>query len=219
MRCSQVYLHFSFLTLSKIATAIITILITFGFKPPKQFFKRVFFLFAITFVFGGFALAVYMFFDKDVLLYSNGIVYFDVNMTFLVICSVISYIIISLITKYTDKKAPKNKEYMVCIENNSNSVSCMGIMDTGNNLRDPFSGYPVIMVEKSIFHKLFNEEKIRLIPVSTINGESLIKAFRPEKVTIGNYSTNQLYIGECITPLNEYKIILNINLEGEMHND
>ena len=95
----------------------------------------------------------------------------------------------------------------------------MGLMDTGNNLRDPFSGYPVIMVEKSIFHKLFNEEKVRYIPVSTINGESIIKAFRPQKLTIGDYYTDKVYIGECETPLSEYKIILNINLEGEMHND
>lgn len=207
------------MTLLKIATAILTVIITFGLKPPNQFFKRVFFLFAITFIFGGFALAVYMFFDKDILLYSNGIVYFDVDMTFIVVCSVISYIIITMLTKLTDKKAPKNKEYMVCIENNSNSISCMGLMDTGNNLRDPFSGYPVIMVEKSIFQKIFNEEKIRLIPVSTINGESMIKAFKPQKFTVGNYSTDKVYIGECETPLNEYKIILNINLEGEMHND
>ncbi len=207
------------MTLLKIVTAILTVIITFGLKPPNQFFKRVFFLFAITFVFGGFALAVYMFFDKDILLYSNGIVYFDVDMTFLVICSVISYIIITMLTKLTDKKAPKNKDYMVCIENNSNSISCMGLMDTGNNLRDPFSGYPVIMVEKSIFEKLYNEEKIRFIPVSTINGESIIRAFKPQKLIIGNYSTDKVYIGECVTPLNEYKIILNINLEGEMHND
>ena len=46
-----------------------------------------------------------------------------------------------------------------------------------------------------------------------------IKAFKPQKLTIGDYSTDKVYIGECETPLNEYKIILNINLEGEMHND
>ncbi len=207
------------MTLLKIATAVITVVITFGLKPFKQCIERVFFLFTITFVFGGFALAVYMFFDKDILLYSNGIVYFDVDMTFLVICSVISYIIITILANFTDKKAPKNKEYMVCIENNSKSFSCVGLMDTGNNLRDPFSGYPVIMVEKSIFQKLFNEENIRLIPISTVNSESMVKAFRPKKITIDNYSTDKVYIGECETPLNEYKIILNINLEGEMHND
>lgn len=207
------------MTVLKLITAILIVAITFGIKPYKQYFKRLFFLFAITFIFGGFVLAVYLFFDKDILLYSNGIVYFDVDMTFLVICSVISYLIITLVSKFTDKKAPKSKEYFVSIENNSSSISCMGLMDTGNNLCDPFSGYPVIMAEKGVFDKLFSSEKIRFIPISTVSGESIIKAFRPEKITIGDYSTDKVYIGESLAPLDEYKIILNINLEGEMHNE
>jgi stage II sporulation protein GA (sporulation sigma-E factor processing peptidase) len=207
------------MTFFKIITALLTIAVTFGVKPFKHFLKRTFFLFAITFIFGGFALAVYMFFDRDVLLYSNGIVYFDVNMTFLVVCSVISYIIITIVSNFMDKKAPKNKEYIVSIDNDSNSICCVGLMDTGNNLRDPFSGYPVIMAEKEIIEKLFDNEKIRYIPVSTVSGESIIKAFKPQKLTVNNYSTDKVYIGESLTPLGEYKIILNINLEGEMHND
>ncbi len=164
-------------------------------------------------------MTVYMFFDKDVLIYSNGIIYFDVNMTFLIVCAVISYIIITLISKFTDKKAPKSSEYMVTIENNGKIITAKALMDTGNNLRDPFSDYPVIIVEKQIFKNLFTSEAIRLIPVTTINGESFIKAFKPQKVTIGNYSTNNVYIGESATQLDEYKIIFNINLEGEIHNE
>ncbi len=207
------------MTLIKAIIAILTVVITFGVKSFKQFIKKLFFLFAITFVFGGFVLAVYMFFDKDTLIYSNGIIYFDVSMTFLIICSVISYLIITLITKITDKNAPKDKEYIVSVENNGLSVSCTALMDTGNNLCDPFSGYPVIMADKNVFCQLFKEEKIRLIPISTVNGDSIIRAFRPEKISIGSFSTNKVYIGESTTKLDEYKIILNINLEGEIHNE
>lgn len=153
------------------------------------------------------------------MIYSNGIVYFDIDMTFLTIISVISYLIITFITKITEKKSSKNREYLVILENDGKIITSTGLMDTGNSLRDPFSGYPVIMVEQDMFQKLFKEDKIRYIPISTVNGESLIKAFRPEKITIGNFSTNKIYIGESQVKLDEYKIILNINLEGEMHND
>ncbi len=207
------------MTLLKILTAIITVMITFGVKPFKQFLKKVFFLFAITFIFGGFVLAVYMFFDKDILIYSNGIIYFDVSMTFLIICSVIAYLIIVLISKITDKKAPKNKEYIVNIQNKGSNVTCTALMDTGNSLCDPFSSYPVILVDKSIFERLFIEDKIRLIPISTVNGESLIRAFKPEKIFVGDYSTDKVYIGESETKLEEYKVILNINLEREMRDE
>lgn len=207
------------MTMLKILTAVITVAITFGIKPYKQFFKRLFLLFAITLIFGGFVLAVYMFFDKDIMIYSNGIVYFDVSMTFLIICAVISYLIIMVISKILDKKAPSNKEYIINIQNNGRNVTCTALMDTGNNLCDPFSGYPVIMVDKSIFTQLFNEEKIRLIPVSTVNGDSLIRAFKPEYIFINKFTTNKVYIGESNTSLDEYKAILNINLEGEIHNE
>lgn len=207
------------MTFLKILTAVITIAITFGIKPYKHFLKRLFLLFVITFIFGGFVLAVYIFFDKDIMIYSNGIVYFDMSMTFLVICSVISYLIITIITKITDKKAPVNNEYTITIQNNGQSVTCMALMDTGNNLCDPFSGYPVIMADKSIFSQLFREEKIRLIPISTVNGDSLIRGFRPENVSIKGFSTDKVYIGESNTVLDEYKVILNINLEGELHNE
>ncbi len=207
------------MTLLKMLTAVITIVITFGIKPYKQFLKRLFLLFAITFIFGGFVLAVYIFFDKDVMIYSNGIIYFDVSMTFLIICAVISYFIITMISRITDKKAPVNKEYITNIQNNGLNITCTALMDTGNNLCDPFSGYPVIMVDKSIFSQLFNEDKIRLIPVSTVNGDSLIRAFKPENVSINNFATNKVYIGESNTKLQEYRVILNINLEGEIHNE
>ncbi len=207
------------MTIFKILTAVITVAITFGIKPCKYFLKRLFLLFAITFIFGGFVLAVYMFFDKDIMIYSNGIVYFDVSMTFLIICAVISYLIIMVISKILDKKAPSNKEYIINIQNYGHNVTCTALMDTGNNLCDPFSGYPVIMVDKNIFIQLFNEEKIRLIPVSTVNGDSLIRAFKPEHISINNFSTNKVYIGESNTKLDEYKAILNINLEGEIHNE
>lgn len=207
------------MTILKILSGVVMVVVTFGFKPTKQFLKRLFFLFAITFLFGGVTYAIYIFFDKDILLYSNGIIYFDVDMTFLVICSVVSYLIITLITKYTDKKSSKNKEYYVTIENNGKTLSNIGLMDTGNNLREPFSDYPVIMVDKTLFNEIYTRETIRIIPVSTVNGESIIRSFKPQKVIIGNFSTDRVYIGESAVELNEYKIILNINLEGEMSNE
>lgn len=204
------------MTLLKILTAILMTVVTFGIKPVRRLLKSIFLLFAITFLFGGLLFAIYIFFDKDILIYSNGIVYFDIDLTFLIICTVIFYAVITVISKITDKKAPKSKEYYVTVENAGKIISCTALMDTGNNLREPFSDYPVIMLDKELFNKLFTEDKIRLIPMSTVNGESVIKAFRPQKLIINNFSTDKVYIGESITQLNEYKMILNINLEGEL---
>lgn len=208
------------MTVLKLLTAVLMIVITFDVKPLKCLFKKVFWLFAISFIFGGVMFAIYIFTDTDILIYTNGIVYFDVDITFLVVCSVFSYIIITIITRFTDKKAPKSQEYYVTIQQNGKFVSEPALMDTGNNLREPFSSYPVVMVEKDLFSKfVVHDNKFRLIPVSTVNGDSLIKAFRPECLKINSFITDKVYIGESTVPLDEYKIILNINLEGEMQND
>lgn len=204
------------MTLLKILTAIFMTVVTFGIKPIRRLLKSIFLLFAITFLFGGLLFAIYIFLDKDILIYSNGIVYFDIDLTFLIICTVISYVVITIISKIMDKKAPKSKEYYVTVENAGKTISCTALMDTGNNLREPFSDYPVIMLDKELFNKLFTEDKIRLIPMSTVNGESVIKAFRPQKLIINDFSTDKVYIGESISQLDEYKMILNINLEGEL---
>ena len=208
------------MTFLKFFTAVLMTIITFGVKPVKSFFKKLFWLFAICFVFGGLMFAIYIFFDSDVLIYTNGIIYFDIDVTFLVVCSVFSYIVITVITKFTDKKAPQNHEYYITIQQNGKSVSCKALMDTGNNLREPFSAFPVVMAEKKLFNQFYiPEEKLRLIPISTVNGDSLIKAFRPDYLQIGEFVTDKVYIGESAVPMEEYKIILNINLEGEMQND
>lgn len=208
------------MTLLKVLSAVMMSIITFGIKPIKRLIKATFWLFAICFIFGGTMFAIYMFTEIDIMLYNNGIVYFDIDITFLVICSVIAYIVITLITKITDKKAPKAKEYYIKIQTDKKTVSCQSLMDTGNNLREPFSNFPVIMMDKTMFYELFDEkDKIRLIPVSTVSGETLLKAYRPKLIEIGEYKTDKVYIAESLVPLDEYKIILNINLEGEMHND
>lgn len=207
------------MTILKLVTAILMTVITFGIKPLKSLFKKLFWLFAISFVFGGLMFAVYIFFDTDILIYTNGIVYFDIDVTFLVVCSVFSYIVITVITKFTDKKAPKSQEYYVSIQQNGKMVSCKALMDTGNNLREPFSSLPVVMIEKKLFNQFhIPDEKLRLIPVSTVNGEALVRAFRPDFLQINDFKTDKIYIGESIVSHEEYKIILNINLEGGIHN-
>lgn len=207
------------MTVLKLLTAVLMTIITFGVKPLKSLLKKVFWLFAISFIFGGLMFAIYMFFDTDILIYTNGIVYFDIDITFLVVCSVFSYIVITVIAKFTDKKAPKSQEYYVTIQQKDKVISATALMDTGNALREPFSSYPVVMVEKDLFSQFsIPDDKFRLIPVTTVNGDSLIKAFRPESLKINSFMTDKVYIGESAVPLEEYKIILNINLEGEMQN-
>lgn len=217
------------MTVLKIISGILMTGVTFGVKPIKRFLKNTFWIFSVCFVFGGVTFALYMFFEIDLMLYTNGIIYFDADMTFLTVTAVVSYFIITAISKLTDKAAPSKYEYFVTVQKGNSVVSCKGLMDTGNSLREPFSDYPVVMADRCVFEQLVGkittlddiEEngEIRLIPISTVNDVTLVKAVRPDFLKIGDFETDKVYIAESDMPLDEYKIILNINLEGEMHNE
>ena len=208
------------MTALKVFSAVLMSVIAFGAKPFKRLLKTTFWLLFICFIFGGLTFAIYIFTDTDIMIFSNGIVYFDVDITFLVVCSAIAYVVITIISKFIDKKAPASKEYYIKIQSERKTVSCQGLMDTGNNLREPFSNYPVVLVDKDMFCDLFDEDdKLRLIPVSTVSGETILRAHKPISLEIGEFKTNEVYIAESLAPLDEYKIILNINLEGEINNE
>ena len=82
------------------------------------------------------------------------------------------------------------------------TLSLRGMLDTGNMLKDPISGRPVIIIDKvslkgfiseSIIDKAMRgdiagiieenyESKVRLIPMKTASGGSMICAFAPQKI-------------------------------------
>lgn len=207
------------MTALKIVTSVVMVIIAFKFVSFKRLFKNILLLFVISFIFGGLVLAAYLLFDTDIMIYQSGIVYFDINMTFLVICSVIAYGAISLLSYFIDKKAPKNKEYYITVQKGERSVSCTALMDTGNNLREPFSGFPVILADKTVFSQLFggmDDVGVRLIPATTASGSTVLKAYRPDNVSVGETAVNSVYIAESTQPLENYKIVLNINMEEEI---
>jgi stage II sporulation protein GA (sporulation sigma-E factor processing peptidase) len=85
-----------------------------------------------------------------------------------------------------------------------NRLSVRGMVDTGNMLRDPVSGRPIIMVDVKVMSGFMNSEvavaalkgdvskiisldpthKIRVVPMNTASGKALVCAFVPEKIHI-----------------------------------
>ena len=55
-------------------------------------------------------------------------------------------------------------------------------LDTGNNLKDPYSHKPVVLVKKEIIE--LTNEKILLVPYNTIDNYGLVTCFKPEKIYI-----------------------------------
>ena len=91
----------------------------------------------------------------------------------------------------------KNAACRVTIRNEGKSISLDALLDTGNTLKEPFSGLPVVVVSKRNIYHLLPEEirnydagspqitkNIRLIPYASVGGSGLLAGFMPESITV-----------------------------------
>jgi len=86
-------------------------------------------------------------------------------------------------------------------------------LDTGNNLIDPITKKPVILIDKKKY--TFEIKEFMLVPLHTVSGKDFIKCIKMDKIIINNKEYNKVLLGiiENID-LDGIDLILNNKLEG-----
>lgn len=169
----------------------IMVAVAFGFGTVKNFVRNCSSFFIANFVFAGIMLAFSVFVAPEKALYKNGIVYFDIDIVTLTVSAFVCYVILSALTRFSRSRPPAESTYDLTVTYNGKTVTGKALYDTGNVLRDSFSGRPVIIAEKDFVQKLFGEgedvtqqKNFRLIPYSTIRNGGALPAFLAEKITL-----------------------------------
>jgi len=120
---------------------------------------------------------------------------------------------------YFLKEWISNANYIFEIEINmfNKEVKIKSFLDTGNELKEPITNLPVVVLEKDIIDdKDISEKETYFIPYTTADGTSgTMKAFKPDKFAInknGNFIEKEVMI--AITDIsfskeNDYKALLN----------
>ncbi|MEG1437496.1 MAG: sigma-E processing peptidase SpoIIGA [Oscillospiraceae bacterium] len=192
--------------LIKLAFSITIILAAFKIKNLKHFLRLFAIFFAVNFIFAGLMLAVWIVLKPNGMQFNNGAIYFEMNALMLIGLTIFCYTVVSIISKLSRKNAPQNKIIDIIINFEQKQVSGKALIDTGNSLKDTFSGTPVVVAEYdfikeiipvSIMDFMKNSEcfdtenidedlkgRIRLIPFNSIGGNGLLKAFRPDSLTL-----------------------------------
>lgn len=226
------------------------VIVGIGFLPKnmKICFKAYIGFFLMSFLFGGGVYALQITLKPQNILYYNGIVYFDMSISYLVGC-VLSLYGVFLIGDYLIKNHTlKDSKCLLEITYRNSSVTISALIDTGNSLQDGLSGRPVIVTELSAIAPLFEREELlffknqnyenvpkslykyfRLVPCSAVTGESLLPSFIPScvKITTENSvcETDFCTIGVANKNLSsgEYKALINSsileNVKEEKNND
>lgn len=193
----------------KFIISIFIILVTFG---RKGFMKNISYFYLISIVLGGSLYLLNISFNyknKGILFINNGL---SINLILMIIVSPI--IIFSYIKEYILYKNTYGNIYQADIGIDGKSYRLKAMLDTGNQLVDPYFKRPVILINNNIDIKPF-PKRVVYVPYKALNTTGVIKCFIPSSVYIGNIKFDNCLVGvsrdafsiddvDCILP-NKFK--------------
>ena len=171
----------------KLLISIVIIIVSFG---RRNFFKNILYFYLISIILGGSIYLhdiAYVYDNKGLIFFNNGL---SINIILIII---ISPIIIYLYVK-------ENKNYRLRYSNiytieiiiNNKVYKLKSMLDTGNDLKDPYTKKNIILVNNNI---ISNINKYIYVPYKALNTSGIIKCFKADRIIINNKIFNNCLIG------------------------
>lgn len=206
-------LAFAVSLLGKVSAACVIVFAAFGKRPFWLFIKNVAVFMFVNFVFLGVIIGGWMIFKPTGVVINNSTVYFDVSVKILLASAAAAYAATVLIIRLYNRRISKNELYDISVEKCGKKYRFFAFADSGNNLKEPFTDSPVIVAAAEVFPDV---ECNRVIPITTVGGEGVLYAFKPDRVTVQT-ARGQSELGGVYIALSdnfkkgEYKGIINPN--------
>ncbi len=204
----------------KMILSILMVYIAFQPKSIKLLGKQLVIFYLTSFVFGGCAFALLYFIKPQNILMRNGVYVGTYPIKIALLGGIVGFIIIYIAFKIVKTRLHKKDIlYNIEITLQEKKLSIKAMLDTGNLLKDPISGMPVIVVEKEQLYSLLPtrlldhieewiggegeflnqiEEKelitrFRMIPFSSVGKQNgLMLGFKADQVVIEKEEGTQI---------------------------
>lgn len=191
--------------LLQLTVAALMCAVAFPWQGWRTYFRRTFLLFVLSALFAGVALALFTLAAPAGLFVSNGTVYYDIPPLWLAALCGASYLAVCLFDRLLRRRLPQGGLYRLTVTDAGGTVTLSALFDSGNRLRETFSGFPVIVVQREAVLPVLSEtmrETLalfdpaapapatptatgwRLIPFSSVGGSGLLPAFLPTTLLI-----------------------------------
>lgn len=155
----------------KIILSIIMVYIAYKPKNIKILSKQILIFYLTSFLFGGVAFALIYVIKPQEILMKKGLFLGTYPLKSVFLAAIIASIICILGFKIVKNKiSKKDMFYKVIITINKKQIETTAMVDTGNLLKDPITGAPVIVVEATLLENIIPQE-ILLNLENIIGGE------------------------------------------------
>lgn len=164
----------------------------------KLFCRAAVCFWAFSLALAGFFLFLLRFFSPGNVAVLGSVVYFDLSPLLLFLFTCGAYLVFLLVQKLLPGEPPQSRFRTLIVEDRGSSVKIVAKADTGNALREPFSGLPVIVCQQESLGAAAPPEllslsapggessavrgRFRLVPFEALGGAGVLPAFRPHSV-------------------------------------
>lgn len=195
--------------LIKLAAALVMVLVAFRWRGVRALLRRVLLLFSMSAGLAGVCGALYFFAAPAGFYVFNGAVYYNVPPLLLVVLTVVCYGIVGLGQWLMLRRAPAQHRWRVRLTVGERQEEILCLYDSGNHLVEPFSGCPVLVLERAVAARLLPvPESVaqlppgwRVIPFDSIGGGGVLPAFLPDKLEQltpgGEREWGRCYVAVC----------------------
>lgn len=181
--------------LLKLIAAALMVLVAFGFEQRRLFLRRLAWLFGLSTGLAGLCAALYFYVAPMGFYVFNGTVYYAVPPLVLVGLTVVCYALIWLWERLLRHRSAADADYIVTVTQGERSVRVHCLYDSGNHLTEPFSGRPVLVMERYMAARLLTVPQSvsdmtsddvgwRVIPFESIGGGGALPAFPADRITV-----------------------------------
>lgn len=205
----------------KILLSVIIIYIAFNPQNKKKMWKTLVIFYLVSFAFGGAAYAlIYIVRPQDIIM-KNGLFLGTYPLKSALLGGILVFVLIIITFKFIKRRlSAKDITYKIEITINKKEIKTNALIDTGNMLKEPITGTPVIVVEKVLLYDCIPKEilnnleeiiggdfekipeqiqtkyisKLKLIPFSSLGKENgMLLGIKPEKVVITKEEETHTY--------------------------
>ena len=203
----------------KTILSIIIVYIAFNPQDVKKMCKQLVLFYVTTFTFGGIATYLIYVLKPQNIIIKNGMYVGTYVLKVIFIGAIVGTII--LVTAFKMAKNKLTKKDMICkvkIKLNGKEETVEAMVDTGNMLKEPITGTPVVVVERTSLYELLPKEilnntesilggdfekipeeikneyvpKLKLIPFASLGKQNgMLVGIKPEKIEVINEQTEE----------------------------